>query len=87
MKALKRKRNRRRLPARMGGIISSLEVGKRADLVVLDQNLFEIDSIMIHESNVILTMRYDELVHQEVVDWEPPGDPLQFDAYGTYAGR
>jgi len=37
-------------------IIGSLEAGKRADLVVLDQNLLEIDPSQIHKTDVLLTM-------------------------------
>lgn len=36
--------------------VGSLEVGKRADLVVLDRNLFEIDPHEIHAAQVQLTM-------------------------------
>jgi predicted amidohydrolase YtcJ len=36
--------------------IGSLEVGKKADLVVLDRNLFEIDPYEIHQTKVIMTI-------------------------------
>jgi len=36
--------------------IGSLEVGKRADLVVVDQNLFEIDPSQIHNTKAVLTL-------------------------------
>ena len=36
--------------------IGSIEVGKRADLVVLDRNLFEIDPFEISEARVTLTV-------------------------------
>jgi predicted amidohydrolase YtcJ len=44
--------------------IGSLEVGKLADMVVLDQNLFEVDAYRIHETEVVLTMMDGELVYQ-----------------------
>jgi predicted amidohydrolase YtcJ len=34
----------------------SIEVGKKADLVVLEQNLFEIPAENIHEARVLLTI-------------------------------
>ena len=36
--------------------IGSLEVGKKADLVVLDRNLFEIDPYEIHQTKVVMTI-------------------------------
>lgn len=36
--------------------VGSLEVGKRADLIVLDQNILEIDPHDIHRTNVTMTM-------------------------------
>jgi predicted amidohydrolase YtcJ len=36
--------------------IGSLEVGKKADLVVLDRNLFEADPYEIHEARVVMTL-------------------------------
>ena len=41
----------------------SLEVGKRADLVVLDRNLFETDTYRIHEAKVMLTLLDGEVVY------------------------
>lgn len=43
--------------------VGSLETGKRADLVVLDRNLFEIDTYAIHETKVLLTLLDGEVVH------------------------
>jgi predicted amidohydrolase YtcJ len=34
----------------------SIEVGKRADLIVLDRNLFEVPATRINEARVLLTM-------------------------------
>ena len=43
--------------------IGSIEVGKKADLIVLDENLFEIDVYDIHETNVLLSMVDGEVMH------------------------
>ena len=43
--------------------IGSLEVGKRADLVVLDQDLFEIDPYSIHQTKVVMTMMDGDMVY------------------------
>lgn len=53
-------------------IIGSLEVGKRADLIVLDRNPFEITADEIAETNVLATMMNGVVVHEEAVDWSPP---------------
>jgi len=45
--------------------IGSLEVGKLADLIVLDQNLFEIDPHEIHNASVIFTMMDGVVRHRE----------------------
>jgi hypothetical protein len=37
-------------------LVGSLEVGKRADLVVLEKNLFEIPPVEIHRVQVLLTL-------------------------------
>ena len=44
--------------------IGSLEVGKKADLAVLDQNIFEIDPYEIHKTGVIITMMDGEIVYR-----------------------
>lgn len=44
--------------------IGSLEVGKKADLVVLDRNLFETDAYEIHETGVLMTMLDGEFVFE-----------------------
>ena len=41
----------------------SLEVGKLADLVILDQNLFEIEPYDISETNALITLFDGEVVH------------------------
>lgn len=42
--------------------IGSLEVGKKADLVVLDKNLFEADPYTIHDIDVVMTILDGEVV-------------------------
>jgi len=44
--------------------IGSIEVGKRADLVVLDQNLFAVDPYSIHEIAVVMTMLDGRFVYE-----------------------
>jgi len=45
--------------------IGSLEVGKLADLIILDQNLFEIDPHDIYKANVLLTMMDGVVRHRD----------------------
>ena len=44
--------------------IGSLEVGKKADLVVLDRNLFESDPYDIHRTAVVMTLMDGEIVYE-----------------------
>ncbi len=44
--------------------IGSIEVGKKADLVVLDRNIFEIDPYSIHETGVTMTMMDGDMVYE-----------------------
>ncbi len=44
--------------------IGSIEVGKKADLVLLDQNLFEIDAYDIHKTEVLMTMMDGDVVYE-----------------------
>jgi predicted amidohydrolase YtcJ len=44
--------------------IGSIEVGKKADLVVLDRNIFEIDPFTIHETAVLKTMMDGAFVYE-----------------------
>jgi predicted amidohydrolase YtcJ len=44
----------------------SIEVGKRADLVLLDQNLFEIPAERIYETEVLATLVDGRLVYGEL---------------------
>lgn len=43
--------------------IGSIEVGKKADLVVLNQNIFEVDAYSIHKTEVVLTVMDGEIVY------------------------
>ena len=44
--------------------VGSIDVGKKADLVVLDQDIFAIDAYAIHKTRVILTVMDGEIVHE-----------------------
>ena len=48
--------------------LGSIEVGKLADLIVLDANPFEIDPYRIHSIGVALTMLGGEVVHFRASD-------------------
>jgi predicted amidohydrolase YtcJ len=45
-------------------VVGSIEVGKRADLIVLDRNLFEIPATEINEARVVLTLFDGETVFE-----------------------
>ncbi len=49
----------------MNDRIGSLEVGKYADLIVLDQNLFDVDPQDIHKTKVLLTIMDGKIRHRE----------------------
>ncbi len=45
--------------------IGSIEVGKRADVVVLDQDIFSVDPYTIHETEVVMTLLDGEVVYSQ----------------------
>ncbi len=47
----------------------SIEVRKYADLIVLDQNLFDIKSSELSETRVLLTLLEGEVVHDDLEDF------------------
>ncbi len=49
---------------RMEDQVGSIEVGKKADLIVLDRNIFEIDPYTIHDVRVLTTMLDGEVVYE-----------------------
>ena len=67
---------------RWGDIIGSIEVGKRADIIVLDRNPFESTTDAIAETNVLATMINGKVVHEEAVDWSMPDRFPEFDVCG-----
>jgi predicted amidohydrolase YtcJ len=46
-------------------IDGSIEIGKAADLVVLDRNLFRIDVLELHQARVLLTLLDGEPVYRD----------------------
>ncbi|MBT8101777.1 MAG: amidohydrolase family protein, partial [Gammaproteobacteria bacterium] len=48
--------------------IGSIEVGKLADLVVLDENIFEVDAYDIHKTEVVLTMMDGDIVYESATE-------------------
>lgn len=48
---------------RLDRLTGSIETGKRADLIVLDRNLFDIPSTGINEARVLLTLMDGKVVH------------------------
>jgi hypothetical protein len=44
--------------------IGSIETGKKADMVVLDQNLFEVDPYSIHQTEVVMTIFAGEVIYK-----------------------
>jgi len=57
--------------------IGSLEVGKLADLIVVDQNILKIDPGQIHKTKVLLTMLDGKIWHDVILGWgDAIDDPL-----------
>jgi len=50
---------------RMEDKIGSIELGKLADIVVLDQNIFEVDPYSIHKTNVVMTVLNGEVIYSQ----------------------
>lgn len=48
--------------------IGSVEVGKKADLVVLDQDIFEVGAYDVHKTQVILTMMDGDIVYEPAAE-------------------
>ena len=44
--------------------IGSIEVGKKADLVVLDQDIFAVEAYDIHKTEVVLTVMDGDIVYE-----------------------
>lgn len=44
--------------------IGSIEVGKRADLIILDQNIFEVDHYTIHKTAVVMTVFDGDIIYE-----------------------
>jgi len=51
--------------AREEAIDGSIEIGKAADLIVLDRNLFEVDVMALHKVRVLLTLLDGEPVYRD----------------------
>lgn len=49
---------------RLDDSVGSVDVGKRADLIVLDANIFEMDPHEIHRAEVVMTMMNGQVRHQ-----------------------
>jgi len=46
--------------------LGSLEVGKKADLIVLENNLFDLSTRDIHKTRILLTMMNGNVVYSSV---------------------
>jgi predicted amidohydrolase YtcJ len=67
---------------RMEDNIGSVEVGKLADLIVVDQNIMEIDPKQIHRTRVLMTMMDGKVWHDVVFGWGDSKDDIVPDADG-----
>jgi predicted amidohydrolase YtcJ len=45
--------------------LGSIEVGKLADLIVIDRNIFEVPITMVHETRVLMTIIDGEIVYEQ----------------------
>ncbi len=76
----------------MEDLIGSIEVGKRADLIVVDRNLLHASPEQIAEARVLSTMMNGRVVHNDAVGWDAPSDdPIevfeQFDFCSSHDER
>ncbi len=46
-------------------LVGSIEVGKKADLIVLDRNLFDLPAHQINEAKVLMTLFDGTVVYQQ----------------------
>ncbi len=60
----------------MDEIIGSIEVGKRADLIVVDRDLFNATPEQIAQARVLSTMMNGRIVYNDAVGWEAQSDDL-----------
>ena len=67
---------------RMEDKIGSVEVGKLADLIIVDQNIMEIDPKQIHRTRVLMTMMDGKVWHDVVFGWGDSKDDIVPDADG-----
>jgi predicted amidohydrolase YtcJ len=63
--------------------IGSLEVGKLADLIVVNQNIMEIEPGQIHQTQVLMTMMGGKVWHDIIFGWGDSKDDLMPDAEGV----
>ncbi len=54
----------------MGEIIGSIEVGKRADLIVVDRDIFEASPEQVAQTRVLRTMMNGRIVYNDPVGWQ-----------------
>ncbi len=60
----------------MEDLIGSIEVSKRADLIVVDRDIFNATPEQIAQARVLSTMMNGRIVHNDAVGWEAQSDDL-----------
>ncbi len=63
-------------------LLGSIEVGKRADLIVVDRNILEASPEEINDARVLSTMMNGKVVFNDAVGWEDPAAELVADFEG-----
>ncbi len=63
-------------------LLGSIEVGKRADLIVVDRNILELSPEEIQHARVVSTMMNGKVVFNDAVGWEDPAAELVEDFEG-----